>query len=170
MRRNFWVRRPTFTDLVDLNRQARAWREKTAEQRVHGTTYEQPAVLLREERGHLLPLGPIERFLVFLREERQVGRDGFVAWNANWYGVNWRWARQTVQVAATEDMIEIWAGEQRLAVHARSSLRGKRFAVPGQWDGLLLADAPRAREALATQVPAPEVEQRSLSVYEAAAQ
>lgn len=169
VRRNFWVRRPAFTDLADLNRQARTWRERTAEQRIHGTTFEQPAMLLREERGHLQPLGPIERFLVFLREERQVGRDGFVAWGANWYGVNWRWARQAVQVAATEDMIEIWAGEQRLAVHARSWLRGKRFPVPGQWDGLPLDNAPRVREVLATQVPVPEVEERPLSAYEAAA-
>lgn len=83
--------------------------------------------------------------------------------------MNWRWARQTIHVAATEDMVEIWSGEQRLAVHARSWMRGKRFPVPGQWAGLPLGDAPRAKEALAVQVPAPEVERRSLAVYEVAA-
>lgn len=169
VRRNFWVRQPRFSDLADLNRQVRAWRERTAERRVHGTTGEQPAVLLREERGRLQPLGPIERFMVFLREDRQVGRDGYVAWDANWYGVNWRWARQTVQVAASEDLIEIWSGEQRLVVHARSWMRGKHFPVPGQWDGLPLGDGVRVREALASQVPTPEVEHRPLSVYEAVA-
>jgi len=166
VKQNFWPS-ARFTDLADLNRQVWAWREHTAEPGVHGTTHAQPAALLREEHQHLQPLGLMERFMVFLREDRQVGRDGYVAWDANWYGVSWRWARQTVQVAATQDMIEIWAGEERLAVHARSWLRGKRFPVPGQWAGMPLADLPRAKESLATQVPVPEVEHRSLSVNEA---
>lgn len=167
VRRNFWVRGPRFTDLADLNRQARLWRERTAEQRIHGTTHARPADLLARELGYLQPLGPTERFTAFLREERKVGRDGFVAWDASWYGVHWQLAGQTVQVAATESMIEIWAGEQRVAVHARSLIRGQRVALPGQWQGLPLADAPRAHEPLAAQIPAPEVECRALSVYEA---
>lgn len=170
VRRNFWVRRPHFTDLADLNRQVRQWRDETAEPRIHGTTHEQPAVLLRQEAQHLNPVGSVDRFAVFLREERRVGRDGFVPWQGSWYGVNWRWAGQTVQVAATEHTVEIWSGEERLVVHARSYAPGKRIRCPGQWTGLPLGDEPRPREALGVEIPTPEVQRRPLAVYEAVAQ
>src|SRR6185436_12904602 len=44
------------------------------------------------EAPHLLPLLSAERLEPFLREERRVGRDGFVAWERGWYGVPWTWA------------------------------------------------------------------------------
>ena len=50
-----------------------------------------------------------ERVQPFLRDERVVGRDGFVAWERAWYGVPWRWAGKTVRVAADAATVEIWA-------------------------------------------------------------
>jgi transposase len=163
---NFW---PTarFTDDEDLNNQAAAWTDGVANQRIHGTTGERPMDRLIRERQLLRPLPPAPMLAPFFREDRKVGRDGFVQWEHSYYGVRWPWAGQLVQVAASAEVIEIWAGEQRLAVHPRSPQPGKRFAVPDQWDGLEAVDGHRHREALAVQLPMPEVERRSLGVYEA---
>ena len=63
-------------------------------------------------------------------------------------------------------MVEIWSGEERLAVHPRAHKRRQRLTLPGQWDGLVNGDTGRKREALAVQVSAQQVERRSLDVYE----
>ena len=58
--------------------------------------------------------------------------------------------------------MEIWASQERLAVHPRAQ-------QPGQREGLPKAGGRPHKEALAVQVPVGEVERRSLEVYELAA-
>jgi transposase len=166
VRGNFW---PTarFVDLVDLNRQAQAWVEGVAHERVHGTTHERPGDRLLRERGLLQLLPPLDRLSAFLREERQVGRDGFVAWERGGYGVPWRWAGQRVQVQADGLLVQIWRDEERLAIHPRATKPGQRLPVPGQWAGLPRGDGRPRPEALAVELPQVQVEHRSLTVYDA---
>jgi transposase len=166
LRGNFW---PTerFTDDADLNRHAQAWCEGVAQARIHGTTRARPADLLLQERLHLQPLAAWERLAPFLREERQVGRDGYVSWEGAWYGVPWQWAGQRVEVQADATVVALWMGEQRLALHPRATQRGQRFTAPGQWVGLQRGDQRPPLIALAQQLPTIEVEQRSLGVYDA---
>lgn len=165
VRYNLW---PTvrFTDLADLNSQAQAWSDSIANVRVHGTTRERPIDRLALERPRLLPLPEVGRWTVFLREERKVGRDGYIQWDGAWYGVHWNWVGQLVQVQATASSVEVWSGDQRLAVHPRAQRPGQRFTLPGQWKGLQNGDARPHKEALAVQVPSVEVQRRSLDVYE----
>jgi len=166
VRGNFW---PTacFTDLADLNHQARAWADQVADVRVHGTTLERPAERLVRERPHLLALLPAERLVPFQREERRVGRDGYVAYERAWYGVSWRWAGQLVQVQAGAGTVQLWAGDERLAVHPRAQRPGQRLTIPGQWAGLPSGDGRPPKEPLAVQLPSVEVEQRPLAAYAA---
>jgi transposase len=165
VRRNFW---PTarFVDLPDLNQQALSWGEMVAAVRVHGTTHERPGERWAAERPQLGSLPGPERLACFLREDRKVGRDGYVHWNRGWYGVPWHFAGQTVQVAAGETTVELWLGSDRLAVHPRASRPGQRFTVPGQWTGLPRGGGRRPQEALGHQVAAITVQQRSLRVYD----
>ena len=79
-----------------------------------------------------------------------VARDGFVSWDGSRYGVHWQWVGAIVQVGQRAGTVEIWAEDQRLAVHPR-------------------ADGRPVKEALAVQVPVGQVERRSLEVYELAA-
>ena len=65
--------------------------------------------------------------------------------------------------------VEIWAGDERIAVHPRAQKPGQRFILPGQWQGLPQGDNRPRRDAMAVQVPVGEVERRSLEVYELAA-
>jgi transposase len=179
VRRNFWPG-ARFVDDADLNRQAQGWVDGVANVRLHGTTHERPIDRLIQERAHLGPLPPLARLQPFLREERKVGRDGFVQWERAWYGVAWSWAGQLVQVQADAATVQIFAGTgagdgsaERLAVHPRASRVGQRLVAPGQWQGLATgtagADHPR-REALAVQVSTLEVEQRPLAIYERVAE
>ena len=71
-----------------------------------------------------------------------------------------------MQVGVIGGMVEIWSGDERLAVHPMAHRRGQRLTLPGQWDGLVNGDQGPKREALAVQVSAQQVERRSLDVYE----
>ena len=62
--------------------------------------------------------------------------------------------------------VEVWAGDQGIAVHPRAQRAGQRSVLPGQREGLPLGGAAPHREALAEQVPVVQVEHRSLDIYE----
>jgi transposase len=168
VRGSFW---PTarFSDLADLNRQARTWADEVADPRIHGTTLERPAERLVREQPHLLALPAAERLAPFRREERRVGRDGYVAFEQAWYGVPWRWSGQVIQVQVDTSTVELWAGSERLAVHPRAIRAGQRLTVPGQWAGLAAGDGTPPTKPLAVEVPSVEVEQRPLAAYAALA-
>ena len=121
------------------------------------------------ERPHLGKLPHRSTLAPHLREDRTVARDGYVSWEGSRYGVPWTWAGATVQVGQHLGTVEIWAREDRIAVHPRAQQSGQRFTLPGQWEELPMGgDKPR-RYALAVQVPVGQVERRPLEVYELAA-
>ena len=98
-----------------------------------------------------------------------MARDGFISWEGSRYGVHWKWVGCIVQVGQRLGTVEIWAGDERIAVHPRAQKRqDQRFILPGQWAGLPRGDGQPRREAVAVQVPVAEVELRSLDVYELA--
>ena len=72
----------------------------------------------------------------------------------------------TVQVGHRLGTVEVWDGDERIAVHPRAERPGQRFTLPGQWSGLPRGDNRPRKEAVAVQIPAAEVERRSLDVYE----
>jgi transposase len=172
---NFWVGLH-FTDVEDINAQARVWLETVANPRVHGTTGDVPFHRLALE--HLQPL-PAQRFDTSLISPRQVGRDGLVSYQGNHYSVPAAYVRQTVLVKETEDrrVVVVSAAGEVLAEHRL--LRGHHhWAVdPAHAASLSELATPQARRPLAFQSrlddqsaygrwTAPAVEQRALSVYE----
>ena len=95
-----------------------------------------------------------------------MSRDCFVSWEGSHYGVHWKWVGATVQVGERQGTVEIWSGDERIAVHPRAQQPKQRFILPGQWAGLPRGDNRPRKEAVAVQIPAGEVERRSLDVYE----
>jgi len=166
LRRNFWPG-ARFMDDADLQRQAEAWVDGVANQRVHGTTRLRPVDQLRDEQPMLQALPERGRLTPFYREDRKVGRDGYVQWERAWYGVVCSWAGKIIQVQADEQTVQLWAGDERLAVHPKATHPGQHRTVPGQWTAVESGAEPRPREALAVQIGAMEVEKRSLALYEA---
>ena len=168
VRGNMWPSM-RFTDDADLNRQGLEWCDTVANRRIHGTTHRVPWEMLAEERPCLGKLPHRATLAPYLREERKVARDGFVSWEGSRYGVHWKWVGRIVQVGQRQGTVEIWAGDERIAVHPRAQQLGQRYTLPGQWEGLPKGDNRPRREAVAVQIPVGEVERRSLDVYELAA-
>jgi len=166
VRQHFWPG-ARFVDLADLNRQVEAWVAGVAHQRIHGTTARRPAAMLAEERARLTPPRPAVVFASLLEEERRVSRDGYVCYGGSRYGVPWRFSGRTVTVRADDLTVEIRDGDRVVARHPRALLPGLTLSLPGQYQGIPLRGSGRPQPALATQLAGPEVEVRSLRVYEA---
>src|SRR5690606_10502435 len=166
IKQSFWpgVR---FTNLADLNRQVQAWIAGAAHQRSHGTTGFKPAQRLMEEQSLLLPLRPVAAFASLLHEERRVSRDGYVSYGGSHYGVPWRYSGRYVTISASETMVEIRDGDTVIARHPRALLPGTRVNLPGQYKDIPLGGTSRRHPPLALQVAGPDVQVRSLQVYEA---
>ena len=88
--------------------------------------------MLSEERPHLGRLPERAALAPYLREDRKVARDCFVSWEGSRYGVHWKWSGSVVQVGQRRGTVEIWAGDERIAVHPRAQKPGQRFILPGQ--------------------------------------
>ena len=164
LRQAFWpgVR---FTSFEDLNGQARAWCDRVANRRLHGTTGLRPVDLLADEGLRAMPRGAV--FAPFLWEERLVSRDGFLSYGGSRYGVPWQLAGRAVQVEESGFRLEIWAEGKKVVSHPKAILPGRVVPLAGQWDGLATVTEARRRQAVALLVPAPDVEVRPLAAYEA---
>ena len=164
----------TFTDLDDLNRQARVWCD-ALNRRVHQTTHEAPVERWAKEGLHPLPTSWHEQRQAnwarerFLAEERVVSWDGYVAYDGVLYGLPGPagLAGRRVQVSAWAGEITIWSrGQVVLQVTARAQ-SGSLVPHPEQFAGILPAAAARRPEIpLGHQLPTPVVAQRDLSEYD----
>jgi transposase len=86
--------------------------------------------LLEElDRPALKPL-PIEPYVFAEWRVRRVGIDYHVDVEGHFYSVPYRFARTEVEVRLTGRTIEIFARGERIAVHMRSSGKGKHTTIP----------------------------------------
>jgi transposase len=172
---NFWVGLH-FIDVEDINTQARVWLDTVANPRVHGTTGEAPFNRLPFER--LQPL-PAQRFDTSSISYRQVGRDCLVSYQGNRYSVPAAYVQQTVMVKETDDCRVVLVSAKGDVIARHRLLRGHhQWSVdPAHYAGLPAPGRQRNRQPLAFQAgpadegsygrwTAPQVEQRSLGVYE----
>jgi transposase len=174
VRGNFWPGLH-FRDLEDLNNQALAWLNTTANPRVHGTTGEVPFSRLRAEG-----LQPADKALTYdtsILTSRRSSKDCVISYEGNLYSVPAAYARQTLQVKITEAEELVICSEigQELARHRVLRGRGERSVQADHYRGLATA-APRVEKASARQEitsvdpspfwDAPVVEVRALAVYD----
>ena len=61
-----------------------------------------------------------------------MARDGFVSWEASRYGVHWKWVGRIVRVGQRLGAVEIWVGDELIAVHPQGQRAGQHFILPGQ--------------------------------------
>lgn len=119
-----------WTDLADLNRQARAWCEgEASDRRCPGD----PSMTVRQafehERPLLLPV-PDNPLPSEERIEVSVGKSPYVAFDLNHYSVPHTHVRRTLVVVATEEAVRIMDGISEVARHARSFDRGMWIEIP----------------------------------------
>ena len=166
--------------MLDLNQQARVWMEKVNRQ-PHATTREVPYERLPKERLLLLHEQP--DYDTSYMEDRRVAKDCLLSYRGNRYSVPFRYAGKTVLVRepVRGGSIQIYSDVKVIAEHRLAEGRGAMVVAPEHYEGLADRRPTRrpppspegAPQIELTPGPgvgrgflAPEVEQRSLAVYE----
>ena len=126
IRHSFFYGR-SFSSLANLREKAAAWRDETANQRIHATTRERPVDRLQMERTrlHALPQRPfdtdLELFPLVVPKEARVRLD------TNTYSVPPNYVGRTVRLRADDETVRILCDGEKIATHSRSW--GKRCKV-----------------------------------------
>ncbi|HEY6411945.1 MAG TPA: hypothetical protein VIY29_31180 [Ktedonobacteraceae bacterium] len=174
MRGNFWPGLH-FRDLEDLNTQALAWLNTTANPRIQGTTGEVPFTRLRLEG-----LQAADKALTYdtsVLITRRSSKDCFISYGGNLYSVPAASARKTLQVKITEAEELVICSEvgDVLARHRVLLGRQERSVQADHYRGLgtpvsrveQFSAVQELRQASRTMFwDAPVVEVRPLSVYD----
>ncbi|WP_338463378.1 IS21 family transposase [Brevibacillus borstelensis] len=153
----------SFTDLGDLNRQARHWCDEQ-NRRIHGTTGERPIDSLAQEKLGMLP-SP-ERWAKYRFEPRKVSRDGFVSYDGVRYGVPWRYSGREVKVREVNRFVEIYCEKQLIARHEKQYQSRRLVMCEDQYTNLSTAQGYAYPKPQGVQIPVQDVEVRPLDVYE----
>jgi transposase len=165
IKQSFWPG-VCFTDLDDLNTQARAWCEQRNRQ-IHQTTHQRPLDRWVEEGLYPLPRGfAWERFAT---EERKVSWDGYLSYDGVLYGLpsDPPVAGSVVQVRAQHGVLHVWNQGQLLVSLAQRARSGEVVTHPDQFRTVAPASAHRqAAEPLAHQVSDAPVARRALAEYD----
>jgi len=157
VRDNFFAAR-TYTDLDDLNAQARLWCEGAASDR---RWPQDPALSVRQafhaEQAKLLAL-PEREYALAERRAVTAGKTPYVRFDLNDYSVPHTHVRRALSVLADERRVRILDGAQELASHVRSWDRGQQIEQPVHVQALIdhkrAARAHRACDRLAQAAPA----------------
>jgi hypothetical protein len=147
-----------FTDLPDLNAQARAWCEgPAAERRWPQDNRSSVRQAFEAERASLLAL-PQHAFALGERVAVTAGKTPYVRFDLNDYSVPHTHVRRTLAVLADEQQVRILDGAAELARHARSWDRGQQIEIDAHVQRLVehkrAARAHRACDRLAQAAPA----------------
>jgi len=146
VRQNFWPLR-SFTDLTDVNAQARQWLAEVANQRQHRETRQAPNERFRPECLKPLPtLTPDHRDSV----EGLVHKDLRISFDGNRYCVPPRYVGQKLTVKADSSSVTIYDQHHEIVRYARSWERGRTFGAE-RFQKELLAQMAAAERSAAQQ-------------------
>jgi transposase len=168
LKRNFLPGR-LFIDIVDLGEQLTEWNATIADQRIHGTTHELPAVRFERERPALLPISAQPAFALAARRSRIVASDYLVSVETNRYSVPFNLIGQTVEFQRTGSVLTFYHHDRAVAQHQIADGHHQVKILPEHGPGAI------ARKARCASSPSPahgraalleEVEVRDLSLYE----
>ena len=122
VKRNFLPLR-AFRDLADGNRQLQEWVLGTAGTRNHGTTREQPLARFTTIERSLLIALPEHPPEIATWARVIVHRDAHVQFDLALYSVPFRLMGQQLWLRATDQLIQIYREQERVATHVRTSSR-----------------------------------------------
>ena len=166
VKQGFWPG-VSFSDLDDLNAQARTWCDRL-NSRVHRTTRERPLDRLAAE--DLQPLPAAFAWARFATEERRVSWDGYVSFDGVLYGLpaEAAVAGGAVQVRDQGASLTFWQNGRLLVQLPKQTRSGEIVTHLEQFRQVLPAAAlRRVRQPLAHQHGAPVVAQRATAHYDA---
>lgn len=161
----------SFESFAALEAHLELWAREIADQRVHGTTGEAPALrFARDEAAMLKPLPARGPFLAARELSRRVGPDCAVELDTNAYSVPWRLIGERVRVLVSAETVRITHAGVEVASHRRSGGRHGRIVDRAHFDGVAGADGRPVRAVAETagEQAAPAL-LRPLAEYEAVA-
>lgn len=151
-----------FSSLSSVNEQVMAWIRQVADQRIHGTTHEQPAQRFRRE--NLRILGSKPPYLLQVCQLRRVATDCLVSYSTSRYSVPWRYVHQTVEMQEQDGQLCIYHQGNLIAKHQKAADKHQVIMNMEHYRGL-----SQKPESIKKIVLLPEVQIRSLDVYESLA-
>lgn len=154
-----------FADWATFEAHLDRWNREVAEQRVHGTTGEQPIARFADEVNALRPLGGRAPFGQLRDIVRKVQPDCAIDLDTNSYSVPWRLIGESVQVVVLGGRVIVRHAGQVVADHALCSRRRQRIVDRTHFIGVAGADGPVRTELPITDAP---TLLRPLAEYEAA--
>ena len=134
IRHQFWPGR-RFTDIDDINRQAREWRDSFANRREHETTKKVPELMFEKEKAALLPLSE-EPYDTDDIASAQVSKFYRVPFEGSTYSVPWTMVGKTVTIRADDKRVWIFYGPQCIANHQREYRKRQHIKNPRHEQGL----------------------------------
>jgi transposase len=152
----------SFTSPADFNAQLERWLVK-ANGRKHRTLGCRPTDRFDTDRAAMLQLPPIAPRLGW-RTSVRLPRDHYVRLDGNDYSVHPSVVGRRVEVTADLDTVTVRCGERLVAEHARCWDRHQTITDPAH---RAAAAALRELQRAKTTAPEQDVEQRSLSDYDA---
>jgi transposase len=155
LRHSFFYGR-SFSSLGDLRAQCAAWRDQTANQRIHATTRERPAerLLVEKTRLRALPERPFDTDLVL---PMIVSKEARVRLDTNAYSVPHAFVGRDVFLRADDTTVRVLCDGVEIARHARSFDRRRAIEDPAHVDAMLErrggARVPKRKDRIASLAP-----------------
>jgi Transposase and inactivated derivatives len=161
-----------FSSLGNLNSQALEWL-KRVNSNVHGTTHEVPLERFKEE--NLILLDQVPPYKVVKIETRKVSRDCYVSYLGNKYSVPYKFAGRTAELHVSDGKFQIYIDNENICEHeifpGNCRVIRKKEHFQGLMSEILKQNSIcRNTSQLPIKFSDPDVEKRSLEVYEAFSQ
>lgn len=146
VRQNFWPLR-SFTDIHDVNHQARQWLSEIANRRVHGETRERPAERFQPQTLRPLPVIPYD-----YRDTTQslVHKDLRMRFDGNRYCVPQRYVGRRLTIKADATSVTIYDRVNEVVTYPRCWRRGQTFGAD-RFEAEVAELRPAARRSQAQQ-------------------
>lgn len=134
-----------FAGLEDLNSQALAWLDQTANVRIHATTGRRPVDLLQSEKAHLTPIQSLRPYAFVERHGRKVASESTVSFRSSRYSVPPQFVGRevTIELSGDQRLVVIRSGELIVAEHAVARSRGESITQKEHLDELWKLAAQR---------------------------
>jgi transposase len=168
VRRDFFLGRDC-SSLEDLNNQAIEWL-KRVNSSLHGTTHEIP--IERHKLEELRSLDTIPEYFTIREETRKISRDCYISYMGNKYSVPYQFAGREATLQILDDKFRVVVGGKQVCEHellagsSRVSRNKEHFR--GLLGDILKENMTVMNKTHSTlKFSEPQVEKRSLSVYEA---
>jgi transposase len=169
VRRDFFLGR-SFSSIQDMNSQALLWLNRVNSS-VHGTTHEIPLERLKSEG--LKPIDLVPEYLVIREETRKISRDCFISYFGNKYSVPYKFAGREATLQIFNSKFRVIVGGEHVCEHEILTGSGRESRNKEHFRGLLSEILKENKASMnkpchpLLKFESPEVEKRSLSVYDA---